>query len=210
MTICRLCISDKNVDDLVISLQETVVKFDCKFTFAEYVEYYCKLSLKPNQDLPQRVCRSCKVSIEKFADFSFNVEKNQKTLIDKLTSNSNRKTEPVNKIQEQIPKVEFSDDGGLLEVIDIDDTASEDERNQPVASTSELAAHKKSAIPQEKEKQIGKSERDEEPVEKRQKLSNEVAEANLLKLPVERLKAIPARRKSVYEDGSNERKVFRG
>ena len=102
MNICRLCADKKSLDELVISLQDTVDKIDLKITYKIYVEYCCQLTLNSNPELPQRVCRSCKKFIEEYEIFSNNVEKNQKHLIEQLNNSQRLKKKPV--AENQKPK----------------------------------------------------------------------------------------------------------
>lgn len=76
MMLCRLCGNEKTEEQLVISLLDPTNIL----TFKEFVEYYCQISLDPCTSLPQKVCKSCKVSIDRFAAFSCKVIEAQKTL----------------------------------------------------------------------------------------------------------------------------------
>lgn len=73
MELCRLCGCEKSSEDLVIALSEEIQII----TFREFVEFYCRISLDASKNLPQRVCRSCKMNVVNFSEFSYLVEKQQ-------------------------------------------------------------------------------------------------------------------------------------
>src|SRR5690349_7474734 len=91
--ICRLCGCAKSFDELVISLQKSIGIV----SFKEFVEYYCRITLKSDPDLPQQVCLTCKDSVVKFSEFSYSVETQQSLLEKKdpkdIKNNSESKTE---------------------------------------------------------------------------------------------------------------------
>lgn len=71
--ICRLCGSEKSSDELVISLQKEIGII----TFKEFIEFYCRITLDSDPDLPQTVCISCRNSLSQFSEFSYLVEQQQ-------------------------------------------------------------------------------------------------------------------------------------
>lgn len=77
MAICRLCGAEKSPDELVISLLQSIQTI----TFQEFVEYYCRFTLDPDLELPQQVCKSCKIIVENFIQFSYAVEQQQLVIV---------------------------------------------------------------------------------------------------------------------------------
>lgn len=73
MEVCRLCGIEKIDDELVMLLMD-----QCgSITLKDYVEFYCRLALDSDPNLPQNVCKSCKNLISTFGEFCFKIEEVQ-------------------------------------------------------------------------------------------------------------------------------------
>lgn len=73
MEICRLCCVEKSDEELVTSLSDKIGII----TFKDLFEYFSRCTLEVGDALPQRVCRTCKLSLVKFSEFVYIVEQNQ-------------------------------------------------------------------------------------------------------------------------------------
>lgn len=129
MEVCRLCGFEKIADELVMLLTEK-----CGIiTLKENVEFYCRLTLDSDPNLPQNVCQSCKNVIAKFGEFCFQVEELQQTF-HKLNNKDELKEENVignNAVETKINSGELDDDGSdslLVEKI-IDNSTAEIQNN---------------------------------------------------------------------------------
>lgn len=157
MPLCRLCVIDKNSDELVISLKEQVKKLELNITFAEYVEYYCQLSLNPNPELSQVICQSCKSFVENFADFSYKIEQNQKYLVENLRA------------AKQLNKRNIQQQNSNSTIVNTVVNGSQVEIKQEINDSSDyLEKHTKET--ETKQKRAVTPKRNEEPVAKKQKI----------------------------------------
>lgn len=76
-TLCRLCADEKPPEEIVIKLSDNV----SGLTFQQTVEFYCRIDLSADPDLPQTVCKDCKISLGEFMRFSSTVEEKQKVFV---------------------------------------------------------------------------------------------------------------------------------
>lgn len=73
---CRLCGVEKSDAELVISLTENVGII----TFKDLFEYFSRIELDNNSDMPQKICKSCKNSVVNFSEFVCNVAEQEQKL----------------------------------------------------------------------------------------------------------------------------------
>lgn len=218
MATCRLCLTQKKSDELVISLQDIVERLEMKITFQLFLEYHCRTTLDSDPDLPQGVCKDCKVQLEMFDEFGNNVVRNQKHLILNTKRNGeNRQTN--NNIQTVTNDNQHSNDtenDGLLITI-----------KEEFPSTTMVQAGTSSTVsekPRRKSinvelRQLAKSieERNEQPAgdSKKQRLNQDIDENLLIEFPKsENDSIIPKpgrslmnRRRSIYVEGTDNLKV---
>lgn len=74
--ICRLCGVSKSFDKLQINLSDIYGQIQ----FRHYVEYYCRIKVCEDSNLPQRVCGWCIEQLQGFISFCFQVETVQSEL----------------------------------------------------------------------------------------------------------------------------------
>lgn len=76
MELCRLCGEDKQQSELVTSLDEE----NEIITFKELIEYYCRIELNSDKNLPQKVCKTCGDLAVMFTHFILKVDQTQTKL----------------------------------------------------------------------------------------------------------------------------------
>lgn len=76
---CRLCGVIELDNELVITLES---ESENKVTFADLIEYFCRINLDKSNDLTKNVCKKCKKSLENFMYFCDRVERHQQLLQD--------------------------------------------------------------------------------------------------------------------------------
>lgn len=82
---CRLCGVIEPDNELVITLES---ESENHVTFADLIEYFCRINLDKTNDLPHEVCKICKKSLENFMYFCDRVERHQQLLQDKRRKES--------------------------------------------------------------------------------------------------------------------------
>lgn len=78
---CRLCGLEKSDEELVKSLSDNVGIITFNLTFKELFEYYSRIELDNNFELPQKICKSCKNFFEKYVEFVCKFEEIEKKRI---------------------------------------------------------------------------------------------------------------------------------
>lgn len=94
LTICRLCAGAKSDSDIISSISDIE---DENLTLNNYIGYYCRIELNCDPNLPQKVCRVCRLLLEAFIAFTDNLKKAEIRLT-KVNPQVNR----INKVNNKI------------------------------------------------------------------------------------------------------------
>lgn len=137
---CRLCGHEKPANELVISLESE----SDKVTFRDLVEYFMRITLERDASLTQKVCKTCKVSLESFMYFCDHVEKHQKELKKTLLKSKEM-------VMVSIPKPEIvietelpdpcSDSGGIDDIGEDSNMSTELTNGYAESTTSRSSNH---------------------------------------------------------------------
>lgn len=74
MNLCRLCGEEKSPLDFSIELNDIT---SANWSYRDLIELHTRVSLKANKLLPQSICEDCRALIDRFVEFSRQVEKVQ-------------------------------------------------------------------------------------------------------------------------------------
>lgn len=136
MPVCRFCGQEKASGEIAISLLD-----QCRIlSFLELVEYYSRVTLDPDPNLPQGICVKCKKSVVDFAEFSYEMEKQQSKFVKTDHTTDNDIKEPEKK------KNKLTEDS--LEVVEIveDEPATDNIVTTIQSTTGSLRQRRKSVV----------------------------------------------------------------
>lgn len=136
MPVCRFCGQEKASGEIAISLLD-----QCRIlSFLELVEYYSRVTLDPDPNLPQGICVKCKKSVVDFAEFSYEMEKQQLKFVKTDHTTDNDMKEPEKK------KNKLTEDS--LEVVEIveDEPATDNIVTTIQSTTGSLRQRRKSVV----------------------------------------------------------------
>lgn len=58
-----------------------MAEFSGGISFADYVQFYCRITLNPSPQLPRKVCKLCRLQLETFIAFCDNLSKVEKKIV---------------------------------------------------------------------------------------------------------------------------------
>lgn len=137
MPVCRFCGQEKASGEIAISLLD-----QCRIlSFLELVEYYFRVTLDPDPNLPQGICVKCKKSVVDFAEFSYEMEKQQLKFVKTDHTTDNDIKEPEKK------KNKLTEDNSL-EIVEIveDEPATDNIVTTIQSTTGSLRQRRKSVV----------------------------------------------------------------
>ncbi|KAL7041575.1 hypothetical protein ACKWTF_000825 [Chironomus riparius] len=113
--VCRLCGSKKNLIYSINQRKENI-------RFKEVVEYFCRVNIRDNDNLPHLVCKGCKDYIENFSKFSEQVNNFQ----NKLDSDAENYVVPKEFIKTETVYLDYEEDtnSGNRSTVDFIDGSS--------------------------------------------------------------------------------------
>lgn len=90
MNICRLCGATKSPLDLNTELNDRTL---ANWSYFDLIEYHSRITLKTNKLLPQSICEECKALIDRFYEFSQNLNSVQERFETLDVENGTEETE---------------------------------------------------------------------------------------------------------------------
>lgn len=78
--ICRLCYEEKSSLDFTKELND-IAPSESLLTYKDLVEFYCRVDINPSKLVSQLICEECRLTVEKFVEFSKKLEDIQNRLV---------------------------------------------------------------------------------------------------------------------------------